>query len=403
MKASLIALALAALAIGCTSELDTKIVDISGKAQKGPLLAGSIVTLSETNNKLIQSGKVFTTNTISDDGFFELSQVKMSSNYALLTASGYYFNEVYGQVSPAQLTLQAYVNVENKNRINVNILTHLTKQRIEKLVANGKTIDDAKTQAEQEFLSFLGQSSALDCEFEDMDISQSDETNAILLAFSVISQRYSPIWGQDANATGELTELLTLFGNDFKEDGQINEQPLIDTLIHNIIQLNLEQVRAYVENRYTQEGKPSTIPNFEKYVTLFQKNHSKVVHPNFVYPEKASPDLVMSPETKIQNILASTDGSILAKAPYSVAAIVPFDQKLRIRITNKSGNPVMRGGVSFGWKQSYDPQTQSITLEPTVCNTLISTLIHLEGSGTATIEFFENDFTQAKESREIQW
>jgi hypothetical protein len=405
MKLNLILsfLILAIVFVGCSNEDETKIINVTGKAQKGPLLSGSVVTLSEIDEKLVQSGIIYTANITTDDGSFEMNNLQLKSNLALLTANGFYFNEVYGKLSPSQITLQAYVDLTDKEKVNVNILTLLTKQRIEKLIAEGKNIKVAKTQAENEFLSFMGQGMAIDKAFEDLDISNADEANAILLAFSVISQRYDLMYRQDALSTAELSELLTKIGNDFKDDGMINDQLIIDTLMHNIAQINLEDVRQNVENRYSTNENQAAIPNFEKYVTLFQKNHSKKIYSNFEYPEIATPFPYTGANAEIDNILFVSKNGSLGCMPYSLAAIVPFDKKLLIKIINKTGDIVMRGAPAFGWKESWDKDSKTFLYESQRYNMLISTLIYLEGSGTASIEYYENDFGSPVKVQNINW
>ncbi len=72
---------------------------ISGKVQKGPYKNGASIMIYELNNSLGQTGKSFAS-TISDDaGNFALNNINLNSNYILITASGYYFNEHFNKVS----------------------------------------------------------------------------------------------------------------------------------------------------------------------------------------------------------------------------------------------------------------------------------------------------------------
>lgn len=387
----------------CSKEDEILIININGKAQKGPLLSGSVVTLSEIDQNLVQTGKVYTANISDDNGSFKLDSIELVSPYALLTANGFYYNEVSGKLSPTQITLQAYVDLTDKESVNVNILTHLTKQRIEVLVNEGKELKVAKKQAELEFLKFIGQDAALDNEFEDLDISQSDDQNAILLAFSIISQRYSSKWGEDAYSTAELSELLKKISDDFLSDGLISDQKIIDTLMYNIGQIYLPDVRENVENRYKSEENLSVIPDFEKYVTLFQKKHSKLVYTEFEFPVQASPFPYMSPGGVIDNLLHESKTGKIACKPYSIAAMVPFDKKLRITITVHSGEGFLRGGPDTGWTTSFTREPLVFTYESQRCNMLLSALVTLESSGSATIQFFENESITPFLKKEISW
>ena len=60
----------------------------------------------------------------------------MNSPYAKLTADGYFFNEVDGELSTSTIKLNAIVDLSDNSTINVNIVTHLKSQRIVYLVTS---------------------------------------------------------------------------------------------------------------------------------------------------------------------------------------------------------------------------------------------------------------------------
>ena len=66
---------------------------------------------------------------------------------------GYYFNEVSGSLSTSNLSLQALADLTDSSSVNVNLMTHMEKKRVEYLMDNsGKTFAAAKTQAQTEIL-----------------------------------------------------------------------------------------------------------------------------------------------------------------------------------------------------------------------------------------------------------
>ena len=67
------------------------------------------------------------------------------------------------------------------------MLTHLEYERVMYLVSNGKTVMDAKAQAEREIISAMAMNES-DGAFEDLDIFQSGDGNAKLLAISILLQ-----------------------------------------------------------------------------------------------------------------------------------------------------------------------------------------------------------------------
>jgi hypothetical protein len=100
------------ISISCKKKNEeSKNYTLNGKAQKGPFITGTLVTLNELNSNLGQTGKSFTTSITSNNGSFILNNVSLNSNLALLTANGFYFSEIYGQLSAAPITLQAITNL----------------------------------------------------------------------------------------------------------------------------------------------------------------------------------------------------------------------------------------------------------------------------------------------------
>ena len=270
--------------ISCKKDKEnTSSYSFNGKAQKGPFVIGTNIVINELNSNLSQTGKTFTTTIKTDDGSFSLNNVELKSNFGLITANGFYFSEIYGELSGANLSLQALVNLSGKESINVNVLTHIIKDRIGNLVASGMSFQDANEKAKSEFYDFLGVKNKFDIDFENLDITVDEEYNAALLSFSIILQRYTNSLNERAALTAGLTQLLSSLSSDFADDGVVSNQKIIDTLLFNISQLNLIDIRKNIEKRYADLNQNVTIPNFEKYIALFQETHSKYLYTNFIY------------------------------------------------------------------------------------------------------------------------
>lgn len=80
----------------------------------------------ELEANLSQTGKSFRTQTNSDFGAFTFdSPILLNSQFVELETSGYFYNEVKGELSTSQITLNALSNVANRNSVNVNLITHL--------------------------------------------------------------------------------------------------------------------------------------------------------------------------------------------------------------------------------------------------------------------------------------
>lgn len=386
----------------CEKSVDTLSYDISGKAQKGPFVIGANITVNELNSNLNQTGQSFLTTIFSDDGSFELDNIELTSNLVLVSANGYYFGELFGTLSPAPLTLQSISDLSEKKTINVNVLTHIIKDRIEFLVSNSYSYKDAKEKAESELLIFLGASEMINYDFELLDISGEEEQNALLLAFSVIVQRYVDGIYERLQLTAEITQLLAYLRNDFKEDGQINNQSLVDTLLYNISQLNLTDIRNNVEERYSELEAGVIIPDFEKYIGKFQVKHKDTIYSTYYYPEEALPDLsVHGSDIELPNILAS-DGPEVHAGQYSVAAITPFNSSLTIKFISDYENSSYGTGGRHGWIYNSE-YPDGFTLTSQRQNELMSMELSLSRSGSAVIEIYEDGSEHPTIVKEINW
>jgi hypothetical protein len=200
---------------GCRKDDEplTRIYDINGFIQKGPFVKGTTVSISELNQDLSQTGKIFHTIILDDKGSFEIPNLELASGYIQLFADGYFFNETEDKLSNATIALSAIADVKSNTSINVHIITTLEMERVKCLVANGAGFEDAKTRARDEVYGIFGYASSSTANPETFDITGAGDDNAILLAISVI------ILG--THTEEELTELISGIYLDIKEDGTL--------------------------------------------------------------------------------------------------------------------------------------------------------------------------------------
>jgi hypothetical protein len=371
----------------------------SGKVQKGPFVTGTTINVNELNENLGQTGKAFTTSITSDDGSFNLNNIEMESNLALLTANGFYFNEVLGQLSSAQITLQALADLTNDETVNINVLTHITKARIEKLVSEGMSFAEAKRKAEAEFQDFLGVTNHFNQGFEQMSITSAGDFNAMLLAFSIILQKPSNNLMEIPTLPAELTLLMTNLSTDFAADGAINDQALIDKLLNNISLQNQVYIRRSIQNYYSELGQSVEIPDFESYITLFQAAHQQDLVTEFIYPDEASPAPETGPGGEVGNLLVKDITQFDGNQAWVVAAITPLGKSLKVKITGS-----VQRDLNNGWVLT-ESSNGSFTLEAQRQNELVSMLIYLlddSKNGSATIEYYEDSDTPTF-TKQITW
>jgi uncharacterized protein (TIGR02145 family) len=244
-----------------TNENIIKKEKLSGYVQKGPYINGTQIELYELNSSLVQTGKTFSTQISNNTGSFDINQVALSSKYVEFSASGYYFNEVTGDISIAPLTLNALSDITDITSVNINILTSLEKKRVEYLVKNGMSFAVAKDSAQQQVLAIFGFRNKTISHSENLDISLDKQENAILLAISLILQ--------GDRSAGDLTELLANITTDIQQNGNLNSDAILTSLRNSTKRLDLITIRSNLEKRYHDLGIITTIPQFERYINDF--------------------------------------------------------------------------------------------------------------------------------------
>ena len=233
---------------------------ISGVSQKGPFVTGSAVKLYELDGKTYsQTGKSFAGKITSDDGKFSFARVTLASQYALLETNGYFRNEITGAKSKGTITLNALTDLSDRKTVNVNLLTHLEYERTLYLVGSGINVSSAKKQADAEILNAFG----IKGEFassDDLDIFSEGESNAALLAFSVLMLR-------DLNEA-DLTELLIKFATDIESDGIWNDESAKARIADWAAVADLNGDLATIRSNIVKWNF-GTVPEFEKYIRNF--------------------------------------------------------------------------------------------------------------------------------------
>ena len=259
-----------------TLELDSEKVAISmdslaGYSQKGPFLTGSRVYLYELTDgrSLKQTNGNFTSEISSDDGRYKFNSRNLVSQYALLVVDGKYRNEITGQPTNTSIQLQAYTNMLMRKSANVNLLTHLEKERVYYLVTKEKmTVRAAKRQAQAEILgAFHIDANQIKAESEDLDVFGKTDADAALLAISIILQR-------DSSET-ELSVLLTNMANDLAEDGNwdnaAKKAEIADWVatIDSNVSISKSKLATFRSNVKGWGLGGGNVPDFEKFVRKF--------------------------------------------------------------------------------------------------------------------------------------
>jgi len=258
--------------IGCGatgSEPGTNHVELRGAVQKGPFVKGSTVDVSVLNETLEPVGEVFQTFTTTDRGEFELSFDAQGA--VRLRGDGYYYNEITGSLSISTMTLWAYYipSGSGTQQAYINIITHLTSERIKHLVGEGLDFAAATAQAEQElhdemaitapgFTDYLSGIS--------MNVTGGDnDRNAYLLGVSAVLGKVAELASTEgpdpgtSNLDAKLQELLNDITLDLA-DGAL-EQDTKDAITEALLELDVDFVARRLATRLEEIGSSETVPD----------------------------------------------------------------------------------------------------------------------------------------------
>jgi hypothetical protein len=367
-------------------------ITVSGYAQKGPFINGTSITMYELQEKLLPSGKSFDTQIKDNSGKFSLNDVPFSSKYVKLKAEGFYYNEIYGDISSSPLTLYALSDITDKSAINVNLLSHLEKDRLEYLVGQGKTFSEAKKQAQKEIMNIFSISKDTMRDSETLDISSDGEDNAILLAISVILQGY--------RTTSELSELLANISSDIRTDGVLDSSSLGSQLINDAKLMDLSKIRTNLVNRYNALGLTATIPDFEKYINDFITNTHYVFTKSIQYPQNGpnGPNILFG--TEDLTLTDTIPATVLDPgSSYDLAADLPLGTSLKIIMRLDNGEPWGLNVIS-NWDYSlWNGVDQTFTSIESGKSCSLQFVLFKNSS--FTIEYYENNAVTPTRTKRI--
>ena len=369
-----------------------KIEKLSGIVQKGPFINGTVITLTELDNNFKATGKKFTTEIVDDKGSFSFPDVSLESSYAILSADGYYYDEVKGELSVGRVTLNAIVDATKTSTVNINILSHLEKSRVEYLIEKGSEFLQAKQQAQQEILKIFNFNATISNNSENLDISQTGEDNAKLLAISAILQ--------GTHTSAQLSELLSNISTDIREDGILNSTVSQSALINEANYLNFSRIRQNLESRYNSLGINSSIGNFEKYIEDFISTTDYTITKKLSFPVTGKYG---------SNILDTTNSHFNSGSGYRYSLTTELPQGINIKILFKN--------KSSSYSSNLWCLSESHNLNITIYNAMkgtqeftsiepgkpIDCCFCFMGNGSAIIEIYENGKTTPSRVKNITW
>ena len=264
-------------------------LNVAGLAQKGPFVKGSSVAVQGINCETMElTGERFESVVQSDKGDYSIENVTLSSTCAVFEVTGFYLNEISGQRTNSELTLRALTNLKDRENVNINLLTHLEYDRIKYLVTvQKKSFAEAKKQAEREVLASFDILSDVNG-FENLNIFESGDGNAALLAVSVLMQTDADVVKLEERAN----EFSTAVSKSGSWDNENAKTEIADWVRDAEASGTIEMIRRNVESW----SDSSRVAAFEKYVEDFSENPSR--------------DFYLNPVVKYDSIVDSRDGQV---------------------------------------------------------------------------------------------
>ncbi len=264
-----------------------------GVAEKGPFRYGTSIKLIELDSTqhLADSKRTHKTCILNGDGNYSFDSVDYVSPYLRVKANGFYRSELTGGLSPSPVTLEAVVDVTEKDTVNVNILTHMEAERVLKLVensGNNQPIRAVKAQALRDILSsfdiqwekssgsgstggnggfggwnFGGQQQQLttDGRFaEDIGLFDGDEYSGALLAISIMMQR--------KGSGSEMMSYAAGIADRIKGNGNWDDNNAKADLADWLMVLDTSGSYATIRNNIASWNM-GEVPDFEKHLKRF--------------------------------------------------------------------------------------------------------------------------------------
>jgi hypothetical protein len=238
---------------------------VRGAVQKGPFVVGSSITLSVLDQQLNPTGQVFNTQTINDRGEFEI-EVSATSPISL-QGSGFYYNEVLGTLSGADITLRAFYvpSGTGVQEVYVNMVTHLTTERIKALVESGVEFSEAVADAESELIGEFGITEPgyiPTVRGTSMNITGADNAdNAYLLGVSCV-MILTAVERSSGSVDAALQEALNSFSLDLT-DGTL-EAPRKAQVVRALARIDTAAVSRNLAQRLVTLGSTDPVPNMNR-------------------------------------------------------------------------------------------------------------------------------------------
>ncbi|MFW5878794.1 MAG: DUF1566 domain-containing protein, partial [Myxococcota bacterium] len=265
---------------GNGENLEPQQVSLDGVVEKGPFVLGSTIEISPVDADGNPTGQVFSTQTVNDLGEFSVDFE--AAGIVALSGSGYYYNEATGDLSGGNLTLRAYYEISagGPPQAHLNLLTHLTSNRIKTLMGGGATLEAATEQAEGELYAALPigpENTGFDRGAIEMSLQGGDDdANAYLFAVSAVFAVAGKMRSPQSPDAG-LQELINGVALDLADDGAIEDRYVQELRAAQEVPqyldvgstgstdyLSADRIMQQLADRFDQLGSSAVVPDLNR-------------------------------------------------------------------------------------------------------------------------------------------
>lgn len=231
---------------------------LHGNVEKGPFISGSEVNIQELDSTLTPTGRIFKTNIKNHEGYFDLGELNLASPYARLSASGYYYNEVKGELSTGPIVLNALVDLSDKKSVYLNLLTHIKQDRVAFFIKEEKlTFSEANKKAQEELFSIFSLQQYADKEASEFSIAAGTKEAGALITLSSILL--------EGQTDAEFSESLAIFTDLFTQSGTLPDE-LKQSIKEVSRELDFDFIVLALTERYKSLGKEIEVKNLRQFV-----------------------------------------------------------------------------------------------------------------------------------------
>jgi len=340
------------------------VVEINGSVFKGSFLRGSLLFLYELDTNLNQTGRSFNTTIDDDYGNFDLKAQNLSGKLVRVVGDGFYWNEVLNENSSTRISLTGICKIDSNETVNVNVLTHLERARVEYLYNIKKlSFDSAKSQAVKEVLKAFGFENTGIKRAEKVGVVGISDDSKILLAISTLMQGY--------RTESEVTQIMNDFANDIKKDGTLDDATIGNDLETHLYYTDTTAVLNNFKVKYRKLYNADTVNSVDmRFVKNFQNNTTYAKNKDLIsYSDKhynENIDNILKP-----NLLTYSFSAQPYDRFFDISAqILRKGMKLKIEILDENGNTLKNniGGNSF-WAPNFTSRgwvTSTLDSKPTL-------------------------------------